>query len=160
MCVVSISLIALRYTRVLGVRKIQQRCIYNKERSSPLLCFRLDTLEMSANDFNPATEPRTLRNRLESVSSLLELAAVNIVSRNIRVSPEDVHPALLQYLDSGMRCLCSKPVWTNVAVALVTLDLGKVANQISIGGLDSVCIEAQLCSQKCLQLFMKNPYAF
>ena len=61
---------------------------------------------------------------------------------------------------SGMRCLCGKPVWTNVAVALVSLDLSKVATQFSAGGLDTVCIEAQLCSRKCLELFMKNPYAF
>ena len=101
-----------------------------------------------------------MRDRLCSVSTLLELAAVHLVSRNVTISPEDVHPALLQYLDSGMRCLCGKPVWTNVAVALVTMDLARVANQISVGGLDSVCIEAQLCSQKCVQLFMKNPYAF
>ena len=121
---------------------------------------RLETLELSGNNFDPATEPRTLRDRLEPVSSLLELAAVHLVTHNVQVGADDVHTALLQYLDSGMRCLCSKPVWTNVAVALVSLDLGKVASQISIGGLDSVCIEAQLCSQKCLQLFMKNPYAF
>ena len=101
-----------------------------------------------------------MRDRLCSVSTLMELSAVDLVSRNVRISPEDVHPALLQYLDSGMRCLCGKPVWTNVAVVLVTMDLGKVATQISAGGLDSVCIEAQLCSHKCVQLFMKNPYAF
>ena len=63
---------------------------------------------------------------------------------------------------SGMRCLCGKAVWSNVAVALVSLDLSKVATQFSAGGLylDTVCIEAQLCSRKCLELFMKNPYAF
>ena len=42
-----------------------------------------------------------LRDRLEPVSSLLELAAVQVVSRNIRVTEEDVDPRLLAYLDSG-----------------------------------------------------------
>jgi len=121
---------------------------------------RLEKLELSANNFDPATEPRTLRDRLVPVPTLLEMAAVNLVSRNIRINPEDVHPVLLQYIDSGMRCLCGKPVWTNVAVALVSLDLSKVATEISAGGLDFVCIEANLCSHKCLELFMKNPYAF
>ena len=132
------------------------------------------------------------------MSSLLELAAVQVVTRNITVTEEDVGPRLLAYLDSGdpaviilcfifelcsfvcsmksaentnifvieifsgMRCLCGKAVWSNVAVALVSLDLSKVATQFSAGGLylDTVCIEAQLCSRKCLELFMKNPYAF
>ena len=62
---------------------------------------RLDNLELSANNFDPACAPRTLRDRLEPVSSLLELAAVQVVTRNITVTEEDVGPRLLAYLDSG-----------------------------------------------------------
>ena len=80
-------------------------------------------------------------------------------ARDLVLLKEDVHPALLAYLDSGMRCLCGKPVWSNVTVALVPMVLARVSNEIT-GGLDSVCIEAQLCSNKCLQNFMNNPYAF
>ena len=116
-------------------------------------------MELSNNTFDSATEPRTLRDRLTPVSTLMELAAVDLVRRQIRVTEEDVHPALLAYLDSGMRCLCGKPVWSNVVVALVSMELARVAKEIT-GGLDSVCIEAQLCSNKCLQNFMNNPYAF
>merc|ERR1719192_1783993 len=53
---------------------------------------RLDNLELSANNFDPACAPRTLRDRLEPVSSLLELAAVQVVTRNIAVTEEDVGP--------------------------------------------------------------------
>jgi len=121
---------------------------------------RLETLELSANDFDPQTEPRTLRNRLEDVGTLLEIVARFVVKKGISVGPEDVTPQLLNYLDSGMRCLCGCPVWNNVVTALVTMDLGRVATQISAGGLDRVCIEASLCSDKCLQMFQNNPYAF
>jgi len=121
---------------------------------------RLETLELSANDFDPQTEPRTLRNRLEDVGTLLEIVARFVVKKGISVGPEDVTPQLLNYLDSGMRCLCGCPVWNNVVTALVTMDLGRVATQISAGGLDRVCIEASLCSSKCLQMFQNNPYAF
>ena len=74
-------------------------CLNQFHSPSPLL--RLDNLELSANNFDPACAPRTLRDRLEPVSSLLELAAVQVVSRNIRVTEEDVDPRLLAYLDSG-----------------------------------------------------------
>lgn len=121
---------------------------------------RLETLELSANDFDPQTESRTLRNRLEDVGTLLEIVARYVVKKGMNVGPEDVTPQLLNYLDSGMRCLCGCPVWNNVVTALVTMDLGRVATQISAGGLDRVCIEASLCSNKCLQMFQNNPYAF
>jgi len=121
---------------------------------------RLDTLEISGNDFDPSTEPKVLRDRLENVGTFLEIVAKDIVKRGVSVGPEDVTPQLLNYLDSGMRCLCGCPVWNNVVTALVTMDLGRVATQISAGGLDSLCIEASLCSAKCLQMFQNNPYAF
>jgi len=121
---------------------------------------RLETLEISSNDFDPQTEPRTLRDKLEDVGTLLEIVARYIVKKGITVGPEDVTPQLLNYLDSGMKCLCGCPVWNNVVTALVTMDLSRVATQISAGGLDRVCIEASLCSNKCLQLFQNNPYAF
>jgi len=121
---------------------------------------RLETLEISGNDFDPSTEPKVLRDRLEDVGTLLEIVAKDIVKKGISVGPEDVAPQLLNYLDSGMRCLCGSPVWNNVITALVTMDLGRVATQISAGGLDSICIETSLCSVKCLQLFQNNPYAF
>ena len=125
-----------------------------------LYYFRLDSLELSANSFCPSTEARTLRDRLSPVSSLTELCAATVVKRGLKVGPEDVTPQLLNYLDSVMRCLCGKPVWNNVITALVTMDLSRVANQISAGGLSTVCIEAQLCSTKCLNIFKNNPYAF
>ena len=115
---------------------------------------------MSANSFLPSTEARTLRDRLSPVSSLTELCAATVVKRGLAVGPEDVTPQLLHYLDSVMRCLCGKPVWNNVITALVNMDLSRVANQISAGGLRTVCIEAQLCSTKCLNIFKNNPYAF
>jgi len=61
---------------------------------------------------------------------------------------------------AGVRCLCGCPVWNNVVTALVTMELGRVATEISAGGLDRVCIEASLCSNKCLKMFQNNPYAF
>ena len=122
--------------------------------------FRLDSLEVSANSFLPTSEARTLRDRLSPVSSLTELCAATVVRRGLKVGPEDVTPQLLHYLDSVMRCLCGKPVWNNVVTALVNMDLSRVANQISAGGLSTVCIEAQLCSTKCLNVFKNNPYAF
>ena len=64
---------------------------------------RLDTLELSANDFNSEQAAgRVVRDRLEPVVSLLELAARQTVLRDISVSPEEVTPQLLQYLDSGI----------------------------------------------------------
>ena len=122
--------------------------------------FRLDSLEVSANSFFPPSEARTLRDRLSPVSSLTELCAGTVVRLGLKVGPEDVSPQLLHYLDSVMRCLCGKPVWNNVVTALVNMDLSRVANQISAGGLSTVCIEAQLCSTKCLNIFKNNPYAF
>ena len=62
---------------------------------------RLETLELSANDFDPQTESRTLRNRLEDVGTLLEIVARYVVKKGMNVGPEDVTPQLLNYLDSG-----------------------------------------------------------
>ena len=59
-----------------------------------------------------------------------------------------------------MNCLCGEPVWNNVVTALVPMSLLRVASQISASGLDSVCLEASLCSLKCLNMFQNNPYAF
>ena len=106
------------------------------------------------------SEAGILRDRLSPVSSLMELAAVVVVKQGLKVGPEDVTPQLLNYLDSVMRCLCGKPVWNNVVTAMVSLDLSRVASQISAGGLTTVSIEAQLCSVRCLNLFKNNPYAF
>jgi len=123
---------------------------------------RLDSLEISGNDFEDfhGKETRILRNRLEDVSSLLELSASFVVRSGMRVSPEEVVPQLLAYLDSGMRCLCSKPVWNNVVTALVIMDLTRVATQVSAGGISTVSIETSLCSLACLEKFKNNPYAY
>jgi len=121
---------------------------------------RLDSLELTSNDFDHRTESRVLRDRLENVSTLLELVARHIIKKGMAVGPEDVTPQLLNYLDSGMRCLCGCPVWNNVVTALVSMDLSRVSSSISSGGVDRVCIEASLCSNKCLQMFQNNPYAF
>ena len=88
----------------------------------------------------------------------MELAAVSVVEQGLVVGPEDVIPPVLQYLDSVMRCLCGRPVWNNVVTALVSMDLSRVSCQISAGGINSLCIEAQLCSKKCLNAFKNNPY--
>ena len=123
-----------------------------------LYVYRLESLELSANKFWPATEARTVRDRLSPVSSLMELSAVSVVQQGLQVGPEDVTAQLLHYLDSVMRCLCGRPVWNNVVTALVSMDLSRVSKQISAGGLTSLCIEAQLCSNKCLNAFKNNPY--
>jgi len=121
---------------------------------------RLDSLELSANDFSSETESRVLRDRLENVGTMLEMVARFIVKKGITVDPEEVTPQLLNYLDSGMTCLCGCPVWNNVVTALVNMDLARVSTTISAGGVDRVCIEASLCSNKCLNMFQNNPYAF
>ena len=115
-------------------------------------------MELSANTFCPASSARTLRDRLSPVSSLTELAAVSVVQQGLKVGPEDVTPHLLHYLDSVMRCLCGRPVWNNVVTALVSMDLSRVSSQISAGAHTTLCIEAQLCSNKCLNAFKNNPY--
>ena len=63
---------------------------------------RLDTLELTSNDFDTQTEPRVLRDRLENVGTLLELVARYVVKKGLSVGPEDVTPQLLNYLDSGL----------------------------------------------------------
>ena len=119
---------------------------------------RLDSLELSGNSFLEE-EPRVLRDRLEAVPSLLELVARKVKGSGVRLSPEDVTPQVLAYMDSGMRCLCSRPVWNSVVTALVSLDLGRVASTVSAGGRGSLPMEVCLCSNSCLQKFRNNPYA-
>ena len=104
-------------------------------------------------------EPRVLRDRLEPVPSLLELVARNVQRRGTRLLPEEITPQLLAYMDSGMRCLCSCPVWNSVVTALVSLDLARVASTVSAGGLASVPIEVCFCSRTCLAKYQNNPYA-
>jgi len=65
---------------------------------------RLETLELSANDFDPP-ESRILRNKLEDVGTLLEIVARYIVKKGVSVGPEDVTHQLLMYLDSGEQIL-------------------------------------------------------
>jgi len=123
---------------------------------------RLDTLELSGNDLQETgdtTDTKVLRNRLETVPSLLEMVATVLVKQAVRLSPEDVTPQLLAYMDSGMRCLCSQPVWNNVVTALVKMDICRVATEVSAGGISTVNIEASLCSMYCLEKFKNNPYA-
>jgi len=123
---------------------------------------RLDTLELSGNDLenSDTTDTRVLRNKLEIVPSLLEMVATVLVKQAVRLAPEDVTPQLLAYMDSGMRCLCSRPVWNNVVTALVRMDICRVATEVSAGGISTVNIEASLCSMECLEKFKNNPYAF
>merc|ERR1712059_22373 len=97
--------------------------------------------------------------RLDTVPSLLEMVATVLVKQAVRLSPEDVTPQLLAYMDSGMRCLCSQPVWNNVVTALVKMDICRVATEVSAGGISTVNIEASLCSMYCLEKFKNNPYA-
>jgi len=120
---------------------------------------RLDTLELSDNEFS-CEGPRVLKNRLEGVPSLLEIVARFVRVKGLRASPEDVTPQVLAYLDSEMRCLCSLPVWNNVVISTVELDLHRVSSSVSAGGHNSVLIEACLCSMGCLQKFKNNPYAY
>jgi len=121
---------------------------------------RLDSLEMTGNFFPTSVESRILRDRLQKVPSLLEIAARLIVCRGIKTTPEDLTPQMIAYLDSGMRCLCSAPVWNSVVSAIVVLELRRVCSTLSSDGLDSVPLEANLCSGECLQKFQNNPYAF
>jgi len=120
---------------------------------------RLDSLELSG---NPIAEPETkvISNKLEAVSSLLEIIARNIVKNKIKVSPDDIFPRLMAYLDSCMFCPCKEPVWNNCARALVKLQLGRVSHSVSCEGLAEVAMDASLCSVKCLTLFQNNPFAF
>ncbi|XP_023348251.1 leucine-rich repeat protein 1 [Eurytemora carolleeae] len=120
---------------------------------------RLDSLELSNNPMDEAST-RVLSNKLEPVSSLLEISASTVVKLRINYDPEDLFPQLLAYLDSGMHCPCSKPVWNNVARALVKLSLSRVSSTFSCDGLNEVCMDASLCSSRCLNLFMNNPFAF
>lgn len=119
---------------------------------------RLDNLELSGNNFS-AQEPRVLRDRLEVVPSLLETSARFLRKSGVSIPPDEVAPQLLAYLDSGVHCLCSKPVWNSVVTAIVTLALHRVATSVSAGGRDSLPMEVCLCSTLCLQKFRNNPYA-
>ena len=60
----------------------------------------MDSLELSG---NPIAEPETkvISNKLEAVSSLLEITARNIVKNKIKVSPDDIFPRLMAYLGKG-----------------------------------------------------------
>jgi len=119
---------------------------------------RLDNLELSGNNFS-AQEPRVLRDRLEVVPSLLETSARFLRTSGVSIPPDEVAPQLLAYLDSGVRCLCSKPVWNSVVTAIGSLDLHRVATSVSANGKDSLPMEVCLCSSLCLQKFRNNPYA-
>lgn len=120
---------------------------------------RLNSLELSNNEDLLEEEPRVLRNRLESVPSLLELVARFVQIKGISATAETVTPQVLAYLDSGMRCLCSLPVWNNVVTATVRLDLSRVSTSVC-ASLDSVLIEACLCSNQCLRKVQNNPYSY
>jgi len=119
---------------------------------------RLDSLEVTGNPWTSDTSA-VLRERLEGVPSLLELVGRWVVRRGARLTAEDVTPQLLAFLDSGVRCLCSTPVWSSVVVALVTLDLHRVAASVSAGGRDALSMEVSLCSTACLEKYRNNPYA-
>jgi len=119
---------------------------------------RLDCLELTGNNFS-LQEPRVLRDRLEAVPSLLETCARYLRTSGTHIPPDEVAPQLLSYLDSGVRCLCSKPVWNSVVTAIVPLDLNRVATTVSVGGKSSLPMEVCLCSTQCLQKFRNNPYA-
>ena len=93
------------------------------------------------------------------VPTLLELVARSVKRRGVTLRPEDVTPQVLQYMDSGVSCLCLAPVWTSCVTALVTLDLHRVANTVSAGGLDALPTQVCLCSAACLARFSNNPYA-
>jgi len=120
---------------------------------------RLDTLELSSNPFDEPVS-RVISNKLQPVSTLLEIAAKAIVRQKIRVDPEDIFPQLMAYLNSCMYCPCKQPVWNNCARALVKLQLSRVSSSVSCEGLNEVAMDASLCSSKCLKLFQNNPFAF
>jgi LRR-repeat protein 1 len=120
---------------------------------------RLDNLELSSNPLDGAST-RVLSNKLEPVSTLLEYSAATIISSNIKYQEEELFPQLLAYIDSYMNCPCRKPVWNNVARALVKLNLTSVSSSFSCDGMKEVCVDASVCSTKCLNLFMSNPYSF
>lgn len=74
--------------------------IIQKIEKKHFLHHRLDSLELSG---NPIAEPETkvISNKLEAVSSLLEITARNIVKNKIKVSPDDIFPRLMAYLGKG-----------------------------------------------------------
>jgi len=122
------------------------------------LRLRLDTLELSHNPLE-AAETKVVANKLEPVSSLLEICAKVVVRKRIKYAPEDMFPQLAAYLDSCMFCPCSVPVWNNIARVIISLQLSRVSNTFSCDGLSEVGMDAFICSSKCLKTILNNPFA-
>eukprot|EP00088_Acartia_fossae_P028711 TRINITY_DN2953_c0_g1_i13.p1 TRINITY_DN2953_c0_g1~~TRINITY_DN2953_c0_g1_i13.p1 ORF type:complete len:414 (+),score=81.12 TRINITY_DN2953_c0_g1_i13:83-1324(+) len=134
---------------------------YNKIKFLPgsVAALRLDKLDISDNPIDES-EPRVISNKLTGVSSLLEISAKVVVKQKITYTPEDMFPQLFRYMESVMYCPCSEPVWNNVARAMVKLQLSRISRSVSCNFLKEVNMDASLCSTKCLNTFISNPFAF
>jgi len=120
---------------------------------------RLEKLDLSSNPWDES-QARVVSNKLTGVSNLLELSACQVIKHKIKYEPEDMFPQLLRYLESVMYCPCKKPIWNNVARAMVKLQLARISSSVSCNGLKEVNMDAFLCSSKCLKTFVNNPFAF
>jgi len=124
-----------------------------------VVALRLESLELSNNDLDNA-DSRIICNKLEAVSSLMEISGRTVVKLKVPYTDEDILPHVQRYLESVMFCPCNQPVWNNVARAMVKVQLDRIAKSVSCDGLKEVIIDASFCSTRCLTTFMNNPFAF
>jgi len=124
-----------------------------------VVALRLESLEISNNELDNA-DSRIICNKLEAVSSLMEISGSIVVKLKVPYTDEDILPHVQRYLESVMFCPCNQPVWNNVARAMVKVQLDRIAKSVSCDGLKEVIMDASLCSTRCLTTFMNNPFAF
>jgi len=132
---------------------------YIKFLPGSVVALRLESLELSNNPLEDA-ESRIMSNKLESVSTLMEMSGRAVVKMKVQYTDEDVLPHVQRYLESVMFCPCKQPVWNNVARAMVKLQLERIAKSVCCDGLREVIMDASVCSTRCLSTFMNNPFAF
>lgn len=122
---------------------------------------QLDTLDISENELLE-DGPGSARVHLESIPTLLELAARSICKHKIPRQNAELPSMLLKYLNTAKFCLCGQPCFDSYVHFLSRLDLSRVSRSVTAvdsSGRMHAPAEAFLCSYKCLEKYKKNPAA-
>lgn len=134
----------------------------NKIKALPgsMLKLYMDSVDVSGNPFDEDMGERggqLVYNNLK-FPSLLDLAVITCLSKNIMIKPEDAPSEVRRLMESYLRCQCGKICLSSKAVILVPLSLGKVSSEVISESRDCL-FEAVVCSTQCLDKYRDNPFA-